>query len=843
MSVIGIDFGNSNSRVAMAGKGGVDVLLNGISKRDNASLVSFGEKERHIGESAADQLVRNAANTVQSVKRFIGLQYGSPELESEMQYVTSKLSGADDKASDIAFQVQYNGESHSFQPEQVFAMILTHLKEIANSYKVSTNLKGSKPSCVLSCPAYFTQNQRIAMLHACEIADIDCLSLLNETTAAALDYGIFKSGEFPAPDSTQSNGIDVCFIDVGHSATTASVVRFFSTEMKVVATCFDENLGTRNIDMILLNYFRDLIQQKYKFDVFTHKKARVRLLQACQKVKTTLSANPVTSLSLECLFEDTDVHFPSFTREEFETLIEEFTRRYSAVCTKILAMASDLSKNSIDVSTLSVELIGGGSRIPMVKTVTQSIFGSQPRATLNATETVSKGCAVLAAMLSPNFKVKEYKISDIAVYPTKIGYFSPQAQVQTTINPSQYPFLSNDVNKVVNVVKVGDSAPKVFDVTFERDETFEVYTFYENSLESGVCRRFTPMQHILNHSTVTNVASDVQIDESILSKTNKVKLRFKINLSGIIDIVSAQVITEYEKECTETCEASQDQKMESVQSETVGEAERASDEAPQEKRIKKERKVSQALIEKHPLEIGMSADSLLRAKQSEKEMSARDALVQKTAETRNSLEECFYEYKYKIVDADGELNRFTQPQDVQKFAQQCAENSAWLESDDGYDASIEDYASRLGPMKDIIDGAVRRYRNFGDVVLGKQEFCQRLEGLQERAIALKAEADGGWHSPEELQKLHEHLGNALDWFKSKSAEAEAQPLFADPVLTNEILAGKYREVEMSTAFVLNKKKPNPPHPKADESKQGSAPEKQDMNVDVDSQDPADSNTK
>ena len=828
MSVIGIDFGNSNSRVASAGKGGVDVLLNGISKRDNASLVSFGEKERHIGERGADQFVRNATNSVTSVKRFIGLQYDCPEIDAEKQYATCEIN-RDSESSDIVFRVNYNNEEHSFRPEQVVAMILTELRDIANSNRAVQNGKITQLSCVLSCPAYFTQNQRRALLNACEIADIDCLSLLNETTAAALDYGIFKSAEFPTSDSSKGNGANVCFIDVGHSATTASVVSFYATEMKVIATCFDENLGTRNIDMILLQYFRDRIAEKYNFDVLTNKKARIRLLQACQKVKTTLSANPVTSISLECLFEDTDVHFPSFTRDEFETLIEDFTNRYEAVCTRILSAVTEGCHGDFDIAAMGVELIGGGSRIPMVKNVTQTIFGSTPRSTLNATETVSKGCAVYAAMLSPNFRVKEYKISDIALYNTKIGYHSPLTQIPSGAHTHEYPFLSQDINKIVSIVKAGDTIPKVFDVSFEREESFDVYTFYENSSDSVLCNRFTPAQLLLNYSTVTNVSTELPSVDNILSRTNKVKLRFKINVSGVIDIVSAQVVTEYDTQ-ENAKSASKDLEAGTVDPEQSGDHScTANESAPVEKRTKKERKTSQALIEKHPIPSGMTPEQMMQTKKEEKQMYAQDILIQKTAETRNTLEECFYDYRYKITDPNGELYRFADQKDISKFEKLCSENNAWLESDEGYDANIEAYTARLEPMKAIITGAVYRFRNHSDIPLSVQEFNTKLNDLRAKAAALKTEAEGGWHTEQEMEGIYKQLDDAHAWISEKSKVAESRALYEEPVLTKDGIQGKLREIDMVVTPLLNKRKPIPPKPEAKPKEEDQ--KKEEMNVD------------
>ncbi|KNH05462.1 heat shock protein [Perkinsela sp. CCAP 1560/4] len=821
MSVIGIDFGNCNSRVAAAGKGGVDVLLNGISKRDNATLVSFGAKERHVGESGVDFMVRNAKNTVTSAKRLIGMHSDAPALENEKKFLTCEVAAGEDESHGITFEVDYNNERQRFRPEQVVAMTLTQLKGIVAAQS-PTGGQALQPSCVLSCPAYYTQNQKQALLNACEIADLPCLGLLHETTAAALDYGIFKSGEFPAAGA--SSGVYACFIDVGHSATTASLVCFYASEMKVIATCFDENLGTRDIDMLLLQHFREEILKKYRFDVFQSKKAQTRLMQSCQKIKNMLSANAVTSLSLECLYEEMDIHFPSFTRDEFEALISDFAVRYEALCKRIATCAQPhICIGDADISSLPVELIGGGSRIPIVKRITQSVFTSAPRATLNATESVSKGCAIHAAMLSPNFRVKEYKITDVAVYAAKIGYYSPISQVSNGSQRELYPFLPEDINKIVNILKVGDSLPKVLDVSFEREENFDLYTFYENSQGAEINRaRVLPHQYLLNHSTVTNVAGDFSIKEGVISRHNKVKLRFKVSLVGAVDIVSAQVTTEYDTVGTAAADPADASAPtgEQTPSEPQGEGEaKSGKEAPQEKRIRKERKTSQAFIEKHPIADGIPPDAVIRLKAHEKEMCSLDLLIQRTAETRNALETCFYEYRYQIVNADGELHQFTPPADIPKFDQMCAEASAWLESAEGDDASLADYASRLAPMQAIVDSAIKKSRNFQSLPLGMQEFEAKLSGHLARLGELKSDTDGGWHTAEELAGMHAALQDAESWYARSKDEAASQPLHAEPILTLEKLHGKLKETERSVLTLLSKRRPPPPKPEPSAQKE------------------------
>lgn len=204
MSVAGIDIGDQKSCIAVARKRGIDVLMNKESKRETPSLVSFGPKQRQLGTDAAGSLSINPKNTIFGIKRLLGKKFMNPDVQRDIQELPYNVSEAPDGG--ILINVEYLGETQSFTPEQIVAAIIVDMKDIAE-------VDGSPVTdCVLSVPTYYLESERYAMLAAAKIAGVNCLRLINETTATALAYGIYKT------DLPETDPINVAFIDVGHDA-------------------------------------------------------------------------------------------------------------------------------------------------------------------------------------------------------------------------------------------------------------------------------------------------------------------------------------------------------------------------------------------------------------------------------------------------------------------------------------------------------------------------------------------------------------------------------------------------------------------------------------------------
>jgi heat shock protein 4 len=199
MSVVGFDFGNENSLVAVARQRGIDVVLNDESKRETPAIVCFGDKQRFIGTAGAASTMMNPKNSISQIKRLIGRPFSDPELQRDLRSLPFTVTEGPDGFPLI--QARYLGEMRTFTPTQVLGMVFADLKIIGQK-----NLNAAVVDCCIGIPVYFTDLQRRAVLDAATIAGLHPLRLMHETTATALAYGIYKT------DLPENDQLNVAFV-------------------------------------------------------------------------------------------------------------------------------------------------------------------------------------------------------------------------------------------------------------------------------------------------------------------------------------------------------------------------------------------------------------------------------------------------------------------------------------------------------------------------------------------------------------------------------------------------------------------------------------------------------
>ncbi len=257
-------------------------------------------------------------------------KFNDPQLQHETTYqplrVTQSLND-----SRILYEVDYLNEQRTFTPEQIMGTFLTKLKTIAES-----NLNNKVVDVVLSVPSYMTDAERRAMIDAAQVAGLNCLKLMNETTSVALCYGLYHS---ELPDVTEKPK-HVVFVDMGYTHMQASVVAFNKGKLRMLASTFDTSLGGRDFDKVLMDYFIDEFKVKYKLDVHTNVRAKLRLRAECEKLKKQMSSiASALPLNIECFMNDIDVS-SKMNREHFEQLSAPLLARVKLVLENLLAEAS-----------------------------------------------------------------------------------------------------------------------------------------------------------------------------------------------------------------------------------------------------------------------------------------------------------------------------------------------------------------------------------------------------------------------------------------------------------------------------------------------------------------------
>ncbi|CAN1318786.1 Heat shock 70 kDa protein 16 [Linum perenne] len=463
MSVVGFDIGNENCVIAVVKQRGIDVLLNDESKRETPAVVCFGEKQRFLGSSGAATAMMNPRSTVTQVKRLIGRMFNDPEVNMDLKIFPFETSEAKDGT--ILINLKYLGETQSFAPVQILAMLFSHLKDVAEK-----NLEMPVVDCVIGIPSYFTDLQRRAYMDAARIAGLKPLRLMHDCAATALSYGIYKT------DFSNTGPTYVAFIDIGHCDTQVSIVSFEVGHMRVMSHAFESNLGGRDFDEVLFGYFAAQFKEYYKIDVYSNLRASIRLRAACEKLKKVLSANSEAPLNIECLMEEIDVK-SSIKRDEFERLSSGLLERVGIPCKKALHDAG-VSVGKIH----SVELVGSGSRIPAIAKLLTSLFGREPSRTINASECVARGCALQCAMLSPVFRVREY---DIGPFQSPNG---DKARVKVKVQLNLHGIVTVESATVSQILFIADSSTR--DRGNRRiqipDRTVEQAKEKKNALESYV---------------------------------------------------------------------------------------------------------------------------------------------------------------------------------------------------------------------------------------------------------------------------------------------------------------------------------------------------------------------
>lgn len=268
---------------------------------------------------------------------------------------------------------------------------------------------------VISVPSYFNDFQRQAMLEASSIAGLNTLRLMNESTATALAYGIYRTWDSEKPTIT-------AFGHMGHSSFSLCIATFVPGRLEILAEEVSTECAGRDMDRVLMEHFAAEFKKKFGCDPLTNKKAQLKLEDACSKCKKVLSANDQAPIGIECLMEDEDLS-SKISREQFEELCAPL----QADCEKVIMRAIEaagMKEFSKDDFTY-VEVIGGASRVPWFKQTMAKCFQieqSDLSTTLNADESVARGCALQAAILSPAYKVREFKVEDRIMNGIKIEW-------------------------------------------------------------------------------------------------------------------------------------------------------------------------------------------------------------------------------------------------------------------------------------------------------------------------------------------------------------------------------------------------------------------------------------
>lgn len=455
---IGIDLGSYKSKISVAKRGGVEIITNEANFRETPCVVGYGNAERSIGESGFSKMKSNFRDTVVAPQRFVGLTPEYPMLRAETKYSPARSNLSEGK---VKFEVNYQGQKESLFPEQILAAYFNQLKQI-----IAHNGFENKEA-VIAIPPYLTQQERKGILAAAKIAEINVTRLINESTAVALDYGIFRKADLDA-----TNARNVLFLDFGHSKLSSFCCSFTNQEMNVLYQDYERNIGCRDLDYLMYEFYRGYFEKSSGgCDLSENRKAVVKLMEYIERQRKILSGNTEFEINCEYLMEEEDLHY-TMKREEFVNISKPVFDQIH----QVLVKAREVLKEK-GITLHSVELVGGGTRIPEFLRIVKEVFGFEASRTLNSSESVARGCGLMAAIRSPLFRVAEYTLNEKATYGVKFYWNFVDGNKFLGLNSELYPQKQGKM-----IFEAGCKVPSSKTIKFTRKEAIEILIEYEPSV-------------------------------------------------------------------------------------------------------------------------------------------------------------------------------------------------------------------------------------------------------------------------------------------------------------------------------------------------------------------------
>lgn len=837
MACAGIDFGSRRSVVAIARRGGVDICCNEVSNRSTPSLVSFAQEERHIGEAAANFQAQNPRNTVAGIQRLLGAAFDSEFTRGEVARLTAQVVAT--SAGGVATSVSYGAPNDDGDVSQITlpfeslaGMLFASLLKIA-----SAEYKAPVKDCVITVPGYYTEAQRRAVIAAASIGNVNVLRVANEHAAVALSYGIFRTADLPATDP-----VKVAFVDVGDAGTTVCIAAFTNTSADIKSVAFEPSLGGRDFDAAVANVFNGQFKVNYGIDAMSKPRPKLRLLKEAEKVKRVLSANAQATLNIECLMDDKDVS-SKMNRDEFEELAKPLIARLDAVCAKAVDGAGLVEGETL----LSVEIVGASTRIPAVKAAIASAFAPYKaplKTTLNMDECVARGAAMMAAMLSPSFKVRDYAINDTTSFAID----------------AEKTYDSGEASESMTLVERGNKIPCTKAMTFKAPGPLTVNISYHDPSE-------------LTQGEAAAKICSYKIDAPADADA-KVRAKVKVNSDGIVEISSVVLSKEVEvledvppppvakpipsengngkadpppasegggaapaSQGADAATASEGFDTAATPMDTDTPVGGASDPpeldasaasaksevqaapiVPEKRRVKKMETIDLAVTAAPIAGTGLTPTEVNEAIEREAQMKATDLYLKERSDALNGLEGYIYDLRSRI-DEYGDLKDFA-PEDVRgPLKKETEELEEWIYSEEGDKASKSAFVERKTRLTTKVAPILKRKRESEERPAAEIALNATLDKYKKLAVPTAEEYSHIDQS--EKDKALSCVESAALWFKGEVDKQHALPLHVDPSLTCAAINAKRAEVDTVCGPIERTPKPAPPkveEPKVEDPK-------------------------
>ncbi|XP_053978834.1 hypoxia up-regulated protein 1 isoform X2 [Hylaeus volcanicus] len=712
VAVMSIDIGSESMKVAIVSLGvPMEIALNKESKRKTPAIIAFRNGERSFGEDAQVVAIRSPQNSFSYILDLLGKSINNPMVQLYMKRFPYYDIISDDERNTIAFRLDKNT---TYTPEELIAQILHKGKEFAE------NSAGQKiTEAVITVPGYFNQIERRSLMQAADLAGIKVLQLINDYTAIALNYGIFRSKEI------NDTAHYVMFYDMGASSTTATVVSYQNVKTKekgfvetnphvtVLGVGYDRTLGGLEVQLRLQHHLAKEFDalNKTSTSVFTNPRAMAKLFKEAGRVKNVLSANTDHYAQIEGLVDEHDFKV-QVSREKVEQLCSDLFERVADPI-KIALKTSGLTLDVIS----QVVLVGAGTRMPKIQEHLSQYLTVELSKNINMDEAAALGAVYKAAELSKGFKVKKFVTKDAVLFPIQITFDRIVDNKVKLIKKSLFSKMNPYPQKKI--------------ITFNKYA--ENFQFHINYAELD----YLPANEVaaignLNISTITLTGVAEALDKHTKdgAESKGIKAHFAMDESGILNLVNVELVSEKSSPTPDEEEGSEDKDKEAKVVENLKEdvkpvheeseypeMQKEADDKTKKKnestvtedkvankteKTEKEKKATIVTI-KEPIKaiedkLGpqiLSGDKLTVSREKLHQLDVYDFEKMKRETALNNLETFIIDAQQRLESE--EYAAAATAQEAENILKACSEISDWL-YEDGFTATAEVYEQKLSEL-------------------------------------------------------------------------------------------------------------------------------------------------
>lgn len=816
-SVCSIDLGSESMKVAVVhlkpGQSPISIAINEMSKRKSPALVAFNGGDRLVAEEAAGISARYPDKVIVQARDMVGKSYDQVKALADSLYLPYDI--VEDSRGAAGIRVDNDGRT-VYSVEELVSMILSYGRHLAE-YHTKVPIKDA----VISVPPFFGQAERNGIIQAAQLAGINVLSLINEHSGAAIQYGIDK-------DFSNASR-HVVFYDMGSNSAYAALVYFSAyttkeygksvsvNQFQVKDVRWKANLGGQTMEMRLVEHFADEFNRQVGngIDVRKSSKAMAKLKKQIKRTKEILSANTEAPLSVESIYEDRDFR-STITRQKFEELCGDLFEE------ALLPVKEILKHSGLKVEDLyAVELIGGATRMPKLQAMLQEFLGRKDLDKhLDADEAVVLGSALHAANLSDGIKLtRKLGMIDGATYGIILELNSPDLD-------------NEEGNQQVLIQRMKKLPSKAFkSVKYSKD--FEVSLLYDPSdiLPPGVSSAKIATYHVSGLTdTYTKYAT------RNLSAPIKTNLHFSLSRSGLVSFDRAETVIEVSEwvdvpvknltaenstlilsNTSSESSTSPTSSSEKEEGNLSGEGFENNTTTP-EKETQESKPITEKKLRKRtfrvPLKVtdvtdgpgrSLSKESLAEAGVRLFDLNQKDAERKRTAELKNSLEEYIYSTKEKL-DSSEDIEKVSTQEQRNSFKDKLDEAQEWLYMD-GEDASAAEFQEHLDSLKTIGGEIFFRLKELSARPVAVIYVRKYLDGLHKTLD--EWEKNKPWIGQSFKDEILNEADKIKKWLDENEARQAKTPGYMVPIFTSDEVYGKIEKLQDKVFKISKMPKPKP----------------------------------